>query len=279
MTTSDTFSGITSELIALAVDGDRHAIEKIVRTLQKPIHGVALRMLLHRVDAEDATQEALIRIITRLAQYRGEAKFSTWAWRIAVRRILDFREERAAAAQRSFDAFANDLAEGRDDQAVPRPEDELLHRQLKVACSRAMLQCLDGDHRIAFILGEILGFSSDEAAEVLEIEAAAFRKRLSRARTALVEFLSRTCGVFEPKAPCACHRRIDRAINLGRVKRNDLEVREEDGNVPALQAHLSTLSEMHRLTAYYRSDPDPKSKRDFVVTLRTMIHQYKEPPS
>jgi len=278
MTTKDTFSEITSELIALAVDGDRHAVEQIVRTLQKPIYGVALRMLLDRVDAEDATQEALIRIITRLAQYRGEAKFSTWAWRIAVRRILDFREQRAAAARASFEAFANDLAEGRNDDAVPRPEDELLHRQLKVVCSRAMLLCLDGDHRIAFILGEILGFSSGEAAEVLEIESAAFRKRLSRARSALVEFLSRTCSVFDAKAPCACHRRIDRAVALGRVKRSDLEV-QEVSQLPALHAHLSTLSEMHRLTAYYRSDPDPNSKRDFVVTLRTMIHQYKEPPS
>jgi RNA polymerase sigma factor (sigma-70 family) len=271
-------SEVTSELVTLAAEGDRQAVEEIVRALERPIYNVALRMLLDRQDAEDATQESLIRIVTRLAQYRGESRFSTWAWRIAVRRILDFREQRAAAARFSFDAFAADLADGLDADAVERAEDAILHRQLKVMCGRAMLQCLDGDHRIAFIFGEILELSSSEAAQILEVEAVTFRKRLSRARAALSEFLTRNCGVVNPDAPCACHRRLDRALALGRVDRSDVDV--ESGDLVALRTQLSTLSEIARVTAFYRSDPDSRSKSDFVALMRSMLGQLsssKEP--
>ena len=78
-------------------------------------------MLLDARDAEDATQEALIRIVTRLASFRGEARFSTWALRIAIHRIVDYREQRGPRL--SFEQFSDDLRNGLDADAVERPED------------------------------------------------------------------------------------------------------------------------------------------------------------
>jgi RNA polymerase sigma factor (sigma-70 family) len=265
---------IDDALVALAADGDGRAVAEIVRALQKPLYGIALRMLLDRQDAEDATQEALVRIVTRLAQFRGEAAFTTWAYRIAMRRILDFREQRAAASRLSSEVFAADLADGLDPDAVERPDDAILHHQLKVMCSRAMLQHLDGDHRIAFVLGEILELSSNDAAEILEIEPAAFRKRLSRARATMTEFLGRHCGVVNEAASCRCHRRLDRALSLGRVRRDDLEVAE--GGLVALRNQIKSMFEMQRVTAFYRDEPDLRSKRDFVAGIRALLAP-KEP--
>ncbi|AGC46699.1 RNA polymerase sigma-E factor [Myxococcus stipitatus DSM 14675] len=261
---TNTFSDVTHEQVAQAAEGDARAVESIVRALERPIYNVALRMLLDRQDAEDATQESLIRIMTRLAQFRGESRFSTWAWSIAVRRILDFRQRRAHT---SFEAFAEDLAEGRDEHAVERTEDAILHQQLKLRCGRALLQCLDADHRIAFVLGELLELPSNDAAEILDIEPAAFRKRLSRARTALSDFLNKQCGVVNPSAPCACHRRLGRALEKGRVEPAELP----DESLPALRARLSTLSELRRVTAFYRSEPASTNRTDFVATLRSML--------
>src|SRR5262245_48351424 len=108
---------VDQALVTRAADGDAKAASEIVRALEKPIYSVANRMLLDRSDAEDATQEALLRIVTRLAQFRGESAFSTWAYRIAVRRILDFREQRAAVVRITEEAFATDLADGVDSEA------------------------------------------------------------------------------------------------------------------------------------------------------------------
>lgn len=259
-------------LVGRAADGDSQAVAEIVRALQKPIYGIALRMLLSPHDAEDATQEALVRVVTRLAQYRGESAFSTWAYRIAVRRILDHRRHRGPSL--TFEAFAEDLKEGRDDDAVERTENAILYHQLKMVCGRAMLQCLDEDQRIAFVLGEILELSSSDAAEILEIEPATFRKRVSRARSALTEFLGRRCGVFNESAACACHRRLDRAVALGRVRPDDLEV--TSGNLVQLRRQLACISEMQRVTAFYKDEPNLESKSDFVVSIRSLLSAGRE---
>lgn len=260
---------IDAETVTLAASGDATAMEAVVRSLQGPVHAIARRMLLDRDDAEDATQESLVRIVTRLAQFRGESKFSTWAYRIAVRRILDFREQRAAAARSSFQAFADDLADGLEVDAVERVQDAVLHQQIKLACSRAMLHCLDGEHRIAFVLGEILELPAADAGEILGVEAATYRKRLSRARTTLTEFLTRTCGVVNPQAPCACHRRLTRARALGRVAPGRTDA--EGGDLVQLRTQISALSEARRVTAFYRREPEVRSRRDFVADLRRIL--------
>jgi RNA polymerase sigma factor (sigma-70 family) len=270
-------SAITPEVVARAAEGEERAVAQIVRALERPLYNVSLKMLLDRQDAEDATQEALLRIVTHLSQYRAEARFSTWAFRVAVRRILDFRQQRAAAARFSFAVFAGDLSDGLDVAAEERAEDAILHQQLKQMCSRAMLQCLDGDHRIAFILGEILELSSQEAAEILGIEPATLRKRLSRARALLAGFLQRHCGVVNSDAACACHRRLDRAMSLGRVKRDELDV--DEGRLVELRTQLATLSRLRRAAVFYRSESDVDPRRDFVAALRTLYtpHDPKEP--
>jgi RNA polymerase sigma factor (sigma-70 family) len=231
-------------------------------------------MLFVRADAEDATQEALVRIVTRLAQFRGEAAFSTWAYRIAVRRILDFREQRAAAARVTSEAFGTDLADGLDLDAAERVEDAILLQQLKVMCGRAMLQSLDGDHRVAFVLGEIVELSSTEAAQVLDIDAATFRKRLSRARADLMAFMNRHCGIVNGANPCRCHRRLDRAMALGRVAPEPTLTSGRD--LGALRAELAAVDELRRVTAFYRNEPELLSTRDFVARVREVMATKKE---
>src|SRR2546429_251382 len=82
-----------------------------------------------RALAEDAAQECLLRIVPPLSQYRHEAKFATWATRVAVNAVLDFKNGVAREARNSFEHFANQLDAGLDESAVERPEDALLLKQ------------------------------------------------------------------------------------------------------------------------------------------------------
>ena len=75
------------QLVEQACEGDEEALEAVVRGIQDRIYNLALRMLWHPSDAEDATQEILIKLITRLSQFRQESAFTTWVYQIALKSL------------------------------------------------------------------------------------------------------------------------------------------------------------------------------------------------
>jgi RNA polymerase sigma factor (sigma-70 family) len=115
------------ELVARAVGGDKVALEEVVHLLQDPLYRLALRMVWRPADAEDATQEILIRTITRLATWRAEAKLLTWAYRIGVNYLLNLRR-RTPQEQvgLSLEEFREDLADGLATRDYNGPEAQLL---------------------------------------------------------------------------------------------------------------------------------------------------------
>lgn len=205
------------QLARSAVAGDRAAVTEIVRTLQPDVYALALRMLWHPQDAEDATQEILVRVVTRLAQFDFKSRLKTWVYRVATNHLLDVKKSCVERQKLSFTSFADDLAEGLASDGPADHERSLLTEEVKIGCTLGMLQCLDRPHRIAYVLGEILELPAPEAAEALDMDPAAFRKRLQRARDAIEAFTRAHCGIASMDAACACHRRVSAAIRLGRV--------------------------------------------------------------
>jgi RNA polymerase sigma factor (sigma-70 family) len=200
---------ITLEQIARkALDGDREALDALVRAIQGDIYGLALRMLWNREDAEDATQEILIRIVTHLSQFNFKSRLKTWAYRVAVNYVLDVKKSAIERLHLSFEQFADNLDKGLEPTSATDAEHSLLIEEVKVGCSMAMLQCLDRPHRAAYVLGEVMELSGPEAADALEIQPALFRKRLQHAREAVVAFTKSHCGLVSDSARCRCHRRV-----------------------------------------------------------------------
>src|SRR5881396_3927547 len=166
------------DLARRAVDGDRDALDRLVGDLQGDVYGLALRMLWNRQDAEDATQEILIRVVTRLSQFDFRSTLKTWAYRVAVNYILDVKKSPVERMNLSFDRFAEDLAAGLSADGPIDAERSLLVEEVKIGCTLGMLQCLDRPHRLAYVLGDILELPAAEAADAMAVEPAAFRKRL-----------------------------------------------------------------------------------------------------
>jgi RNA polymerase sigma factor (sigma-70 family) len=250
---------ISLPVVQRAVAGERAAMEQIMRALERPFFNLAQRMLLSPAEAEDAAQECLLRVATRLSQFEGGSRFSTWAWKVAVHRILELKRKPLF----TFEQFSADLADGLELEAPERTEDMVALGELKMGCSRALLNCLEADDRIAFILGEIMELEGPEAAEILDLPPATFRKRLSRARERLREALASNCGVFNSGAACRCHRRLARATALGRVKPGATST-DAPLDVAGLREKIKSIGEAVRLAAYYRADPSSKPRRDLV---------------
>ena len=90
-------------LVELAKEGKKNALEELVRGIQDGIYRLALRALFLPADAEDATQEILIKIITHLADFKGESRFTTWVFRIATNHLLTTHKRRAEKRGFSFE--------------------------------------------------------------------------------------------------------------------------------------------------------------------------------
>jgi RNA polymerase sigma factor (sigma-70 family) len=240
------------DLARLAIGGDRDALEALVERLQGDVYGLALRMLWNREDAEDATQEILVRTVTRLSQFDFRSRLKTWVYRIAVNYIIDVKRSPVERMQLTFERFAQDLEDGLSSDGPTAAERSVLVEEVKIGCTLGMLQCLDRPHRLAYVLGELLDLAGPEAAQALEISSDLFRKRLQHARTAIESFTRSYCGLVSDRADCACHRRVPAAVRLDRVRPGGLDFAQQAVSYDETRAlvrrveHARWALELHR---------------------------------
>lgn len=228
------------ELVAAAVAGQRAALELLLGRVRRWIYNLMRRMLLAPPDAEDATQEAMLKICLNLSKFDAQrAQFRTWAYRIAVNHAISVKRSRVEEAMGGFGDYAASLDQvGFEEipaEELSNPETQHLVEEAKASCTMGMLICLDREQRIAFILGEIFGASDREAAEMLEISRDNFRQRLARARRDLYNFMENKCGLVKQANPCRCSRKTKGFIRAGWV---------DPANLRFAPAHLARIREL-----------------------------------
>ena len=212
-------------LIEQAKEGSRKALEQLVERHYNFIYNVALRFLLNPEDAQDLTQEVLIKLITKLSQFHGKSSFRTWLYRIVSNHFLNSKRGKMEAAIQSFEAYGAEL------DRVPlhdlNPEEKLSLQEevedARIGCMTGMLLCLDRKQRLVFILGEIFEVKSPLGAELLEISPDNFRKILNRARKDLYNFMNKKCGLLNLNNPCRCPKKSKGFILAGWVQPGKLQ--------------------------------------------------------
>jgi RNA polymerase sigma factor (sigma-70 family) len=255
------------ELVTASRAGDPDALDALVRVLLDDVYGLALRMTANVADAEDATQEVMIKVVTRLDSFRGEASVRTWAYRIAVHHLLDRKKSRVESLALDFEQFASDLHEGLAQTAVR--EDPAVVEEVKLGCTLAMMTCLDRDHRIAYLLGDVFDLQSDLAASIAGVTRDVHRQRLSRARRQLEAFTRTYCGIVNPQAACACDRRVKRAVELGRVHRDHLVLAKHPRR--DLLSGVREMDDLHATAALFRSHPDYTAPEKLAAAIRDVV--------
>jgi RNA polymerase sigma factor (sigma-70 family) len=210
-------------LLRQAQAGARDALGHLLERHQPWIFNIALRMLYRRPDAEDATQDILVKVLKGLPSFRGDSAFRTWLYRIAVNHILNVKKDKWNAADSicSFEVAAGGLRQTPDldlpdPRTVPVPI-EILVEETKINCSLGTLLCLDGRQRLVYILGEVFGVSDQVGAEIVEVTPANFRQILSRARRDLYEYLRGNCSLVNPGNACKCAKKTQAFIKGGFV--------------------------------------------------------------
>ncbi len=264
-------------LVTRAREGEAPALEELVTAVRDEVYNLAVRMLWHPEDAEDATQEILLKVVTKLSTFRGLSSFRTWVFRIAANHLLNIRRSRAEREELSFEAFGRDLSDRSGPVSSPAgdaADQALLVEEVKVGCTQGMLLCLDREQRLAYILGEVFELRSEEAAIVLGIEPAAFRKRLSRARERLRRFMRAYCGLVSPEAACSCERRLPIALGRGRVDPEHLLFAGRGspprGGLPVLE-EVGEMERLQEIAGVFQSHPGYTAPEAVVKNVRRII--------
>ncbi len=213
------------DLVARAIAGGMDELDALVRRHQSWVFNLALRMCWRREVAEDATQEILIKAVTRLNTFSGKSAFRTWLYRVAINHLLNVRKSEMEQKAITFADMAASL-DNAPDQDLPDPktlpvETALFVEEAKLGCITAMLMCLDRRQRLAFILGEIFGETSEAGAETMEVSSASFRQLLFRARRDLYQFMNNKCGLVNPSNPCRCARKAAGFMRKGWLDPNN----------------------------------------------------------
>lgn len=205
--------------LAAARAGDLPALDRLLRRHQPWVFNLALRMVWRREAAEDATQEILVKAVTHLGSFEGRSTFSTWLHRIAVNHLLNVRKSEMEERRMTFTDMGHSLDDCEDadlpDESLLPIDHGLLVEEAKLGCVTAMLMCLDRRQRLAFILGEIFGVTSEEGGAVMEITAVHFRQLLTRARRDLYHFMQDKCGLVNSANPCRCARKASAFMRRG----------------------------------------------------------------
>lgn len=168
-----------AQLITRYLNGDKQAFGELVGRYQDFVYNLALRLVGSPSDAEDLVQEIFIHLMRKVGSFRGEAKFSTWLYRLAANQCRDWLRRRRP------DAVS---LEDNDPPGAEHPFAEVEALELKDQLARA-LSLLSIDYRLVVILRDVQGLSYEEVAESLDISLGTVKSRLSRGRALLARRL------------------------------------------------------------------------------------------
>jgi RNA polymerase sigma-70 factor (ECF subfamily) len=180
------------ELIAQVQRGQSELFYELVRPYERRVYAAALAILRNESDAEDAAQEAMLKALANIRQFRAEARFSTWLIQITVNEALMRRRRERTRMTEAIDDHRNDEGE-----YAPRdfadwreiPSESLERKEVRQKLAEA-LASLDRKYREVFVLRDMEQLNIQETAEALGISVASVKTRLLRARLMLRDLLA-----------------------------------------------------------------------------------------
>jgi len=184
-------TGTDEELVARATAGDVDSFNQLVTRWERPIYALAYRTLGREEDARDVVQEAFLRAFRGLRGFKGQAKFSSWLYRITLNLCRDWirRERRAPIVQVPEGVDPVDLA---DERVAPAEsvEELVARREMSQAVAKAMAE-LPEEQRTAILLKEYHGLTFQEIADMLECPLSTVKTRLYQGLSVLRRRLER----------------------------------------------------------------------------------------
>ncbi|MDZ4724693.1 MAG: RNA polymerase sigma factor [Leptospira sp.] len=252
--------------------GNGKSFEEFVKIFQPKVFALSLKFLWNPEDAEDATQEILIKVITNLGGFRRESKLSTWVYRIAANHLINFKKSHMETNHVNFRKVEAELQKTNVLNEDDSDNTRYLALHVQAACTHAILLCLTRSYRIAFLLGEVFSVSGEEGAWIMNISDSNYRKKLSRARAQMDEFLGKHCGLSSPSNPCRCKNRIFYSQKSKRINAYlSLSEKLKDNGEWKIKPLLFESNQIRKVAEIYRAGIDFETRKDILSKVKESI--------
>ncbi len=179
---------------------DEHAFNQLVQQYERRVFGLVLRMLNNREEAEDLVQEVFVQVFKAIDRFRGDAKLSTWIYRIAVNLCKNrnkYLQRRHINQQDDIDAWGDRTpmrgAKGTTAGTIAQPDDVLVGLQVERVVRQA-IRDLEEDFREVLILRDVEDLSYNEISKIESLPIGTVKSRIHRARIQLRAAIERKLG-------------------------------------------------------------------------------------
>ncbi len=263
-------------LIKKIREGEREALSELIDKHYAYIYNISLKFFNNEQDAEDAAQEVTIKLVTSISSFKPEkAKFTTWLYRIVLNHFLKAKKSGPEkVVVNGFDTFFG-IIDSVDDYPMSTSEEldnQELIDEVRVTCMAGMLMCLDREQRMIYILGELFEIDHQTGADIFGITPANFRKRLSRVRKDLYNWMNKKCGLVNTNNPCRCPKKTKGFVERGFVNPDKLKwntnFRQRISDLSEAEAKNMETEYEKIYTELYRDHPfkETKDKSEEILT-------------
>ncbi len=191
---------IEAKLVERLIVRDERAFNELVKTYERRVFALILRMLGNRAEAEEVAQEVFIQVFKAIGTFRGESKLSTWIYRIAVNLCKNrskYLKVRHAGEQDELEAVAERVPLGEARRAnvgqVERPDEALAGKQVEKVVQEAILE-LEESFRECLVLRDVEELSYEEIEQITGLAEGTVKSRIHRARAQLREIVEKRLG-------------------------------------------------------------------------------------
>ncbi|MCP4445388.1 MAG: RNA polymerase sigma factor [Myxococcales bacterium] len=193
------------------------------------LYNFVIRMCLDEARAHKVVEETFLRAYVGADTSPDGDKVSLWLLKIAQHVLGKTLERRPEVSFDMLDEILRSEATRTDIvSSLTEPRRDFLLWGLKQGCMTSVVNCLSPGERAAFVLSTVMSLSDSHAAQTLDVSAAAFKVRLSRAKKKISDYLAPRCEHVDPMNPCHCPARVGVALNKGFIKsRGEVSLRKQ----------------------------------------------------
>jgi len=189
-----------ARLVERLVARDERAFNDLVRAYERRVFALVLRMIGSRAEAEDLAQEVFVQVFKAIGSFRGEAKLSTWVYRIAINLCKNrskYLRVRHAGEEEELEALQDRVpmgdAKGANVAHIERPDEMVAGREVELVVRRAILE-LEPSFRECLVLRDVEDLSYEEIGSITGLPEGTVKSRIHRARAQLRELVERALG-------------------------------------------------------------------------------------